>query len=109
MITSYTVNLTRPPFSIRKLLTALLPPMLEACSKQAQTAERIELALAEELLGAELERLRRLARINLTVRPEEVEALEHEHTALLTVLPQARPRLDAMRLVLSPDVASLRG
>ncbi|MCG6116820.1 MAG: RNA polymerase-associated protein RapA [Aquimonas sp.] len=97
----------------RKLLTALLPPMLESCSKQAQalSAERIELALgqAEELLGGELERLRRLARINPAVRPEEVEALEREHTDLLTVLPQARPRLDALRLVLSPDVASLRG
>jgi hypothetical protein len=37
-----------------------------------------------------------------------VEALEREHAELLTALPLARPRLDALRLVLSPDVVSLR-
>lgn len=97
----------------RKLLTTLLPPMLGAAEKEAraQAAERIETALgqAEDLLGAELERLRRLARINPAVRPQEVEQLEQEHAALLTALPQARPRLDALRLALSPDVVSMRG
>ncbi len=96
----------------RKLLTTLLPPMLEAAEKLAkgQAEHRIEMALgqAEELLGAELARLRRLAKINPAVRPEEVEQLEREHTELLTALPQARPRLDALRLVLSPDVVALR-
>jgi ATP-dependent helicase HepA len=96
----------------RKLLTTLLPPMLGAAEKEAraQAQQRIETALgqAEDLLGAELERLRRLARINPAVRPQEVEQLEQEHTALLTALPQARPRLDALRLALSPDVGSMR-
>lgn len=96
-----------------KLLTTLLPPMLGAAEKEAraQAQQRIETALgqAEDLLGAELERLRRLARINPAVRPQEVEQLEQEHTALLTALPLARPRLDALRLALSPDVVSMRG
>mgnify|MGYP001810113414 FL=1 len=96
----------------RKLLTTLLPPMLGAAEKlaKAQAEQRIETALgqAEELLGGELARLKRLARINPAVRAEEVDSLEREHAELLTALPQARPRLDALRLVLSPDVVSLR-
>jgi ATP-dependent helicase HepA len=96
----------------RKLLTTLIPSMLGATQKdaKAQAAVRIETALgqAEDLLGGEIERLKRLARINPAVRPEEVEALEREHVALLAVLPQARPRLDALRLILSPDVVTMR-
>jgi ATP-dependent helicase HepA len=96
----------------RKLLTTLIPSMLGATEKdaKAQAAARIETALgqAEDLLGGEIERLKRLARINPAVRPEEVEALEREHVALLAVMPQARPRLDALRLILSPDVVTMR-
>jgi len=96
----------------RKLLTTLIPSMLAAAEKEAraQADQRIEIALgqAESLLTGELERLRRLAKINPAVRAEEIELLEQEQTALLAVLPQARPRLDALRLVLSPDVVAMR-
>ena len=46
--------------------------------------------------------------MNPSVRPEEIEALRREREQLLALLPTARPRLDALRLVTSPDVLSLR-
>jgi ATP-dependent helicase HepA len=65
-------------------------------------------ARARAALDAEIARLEALARVNPAVRPEEVQALREEREQLLAVLPQARPRLDALRLVTSPDFLSLR-
>jgi ATP-dependent helicase HepA len=65
-------------------------------------------AQADVTLGAEIQRLEALARVNPAVRPEEVERLREERAQLLALLPQARPRLDALRLVVSPDFLSLR-
>jgi ATP-dependent helicase HepA len=97
----------------RKILATLLPPMLKRAAQEAeaQAKEGIAnaLAAAETLLGREIERLQALARVNPAVRPEEVEALRQELTALLAALPAARPRLDALRLVASPDFLNLRG
>jgi len=63
---------------------------------------------ADATLGAEIQRLEALAHVNPAVRPEEIERLREERAALLALLPQARPRLDALRLVVSPDFLSLR-
>jgi ATP-dependent helicase HepA len=60
------------------------------------------------LLSAEITRLEALARVNPAVRADELDALRDERERLLAALPTARPRLDALRLVASPDFLSLR-
>ncbi|PRH83779.1 RNA polymerase-associated protein RapA [Arenimonas caeni] len=96
----------------RKVLAALVPPMLERAREAAQTAAqaRIEAALAAAAASfdAELARLRALARVNPAVRPAEIAGLEAEREAVLAALPTARPRLDSLRLVASPDFLQLR-
>lgn len=95
----------------RKILETLLPPMLERAAAQAANAAQdvIEAACKEasDLLGEEITRLESLARVNPAVHPEEIEALRDEADALAQSLPKARPRLDALRLVVSPDFLAL--
>jgi ATP-dependent helicase HepA len=97
---------------MRKVLAALIPPMLERAREETARlcAQNIAgaLATAQRLLDAEILRLRALAKINPAVRPEEITALENEREQLFAALPGARPRLDALRLVVSPDFLSLR-
>lgn len=97
----------------RKPLATLVPPLVKRAGEAAieLAGERIRAAeaAAERLLGHEIERLRTLAAVNPAVRPEEIAALEAERSALREVLPRARPRLDALRLVASPDFLKLAG
>lgn len=97
---------------MRKVLAALVPPMLEAARQEseARCAARAQEARqhADALLSAEIHRLQALARVNPAVRAQEIEALCRERERLLAALPGARPRLDALRLVASPDFLSLR-
>ena len=96
----------------RKILAALMPPMLKRANQEAasEAQQAIDQALAhvDELLGHEITRLDALARVNPAVHPAEITALREERDALLAVLPTARPRLDALRLVASPDFLALR-
>ncbi|KFN49244.1 RNA polymerase-associated protein RapA [Arenimonas composti] len=96
----------------RKVLAALVPPMLEAARAAAAeaAAARIDTALAaaRTALDAGVARLRALARVNPGVRTEEIAALEAEREAVLAAIPTARPRLDALRLVASPDFLQFR-
>lgn len=96
----------------RKILDALLPPMLAAARgiAAARSAADIEKAMAdaEHLLMGEITRLEALARVNPAVHPEEIAALREELNALQAALPGARVRLDALRLVASPDFMALR-
>jgi len=96
----------------RKVLAALVPPMLERAREEVllRAQERVAeaLAKAEALLGGEIARLRALARVNPAVRNEEIIALEQELAQLLAILPTARPRLDSLRLVASTDFLQLR-
>jgi ATP-dependent helicase HepA len=97
---------------MRKVLAALIPPMLEQARAEGelQCAQRAEAALvaADALLSAEILRIEALARVNPSVRPREIAALHEEREQLLAVLPNARPRLDSLRLVASADFLSLR-
>jgi ATP-dependent helicase HepA len=97
----------------RKILGTLLPPMLKRAAQEAEAQARAGIeaarAAAEELLGREIERLVALARVNPAVHPEEIAALRAELEALRVALAAARPRLDALRLVASPDFLNLRG
>lgn len=96
----------------RKVLAALVPPMLEKARAEALEEARAltaaAAARADAALSAELARLRALARVNPAVRPAEIEAVEKAREAVLAALPTARPRLDALRLVASPDFLQLR-
>jgi ATP-dependent helicase HepA len=96
----------------RKVLGALLPPMLKAASAQVETLAAAEISAARDRarqrLDTEIDRLRELAAINPAVKPEEIAALETEREALLAALAGSRPRLDALRLVASPDFLALR-
>jgi ATP-dependent helicase HepA len=96
----------------RKILATLLPPMLKRAAQQAEQDARahVETAslAAETLLGREIERLAALARVNPAVHPEEIASLRDELAALRVALPGARARLDALRLVASPDFLNLR-
>ena len=65
-------------------------------------------AAVDALLGAGSQRIEALARVNASVRAEEIQALRDERSQLLAVLPNARPRLDSLRLVASADFLSLR-
>ena len=86
--------------------------MLE--SARAESATRCALradaavAAADALLGSEILRIEALARVNASVRAEELQALRDERSQLLAVLPNARPRLDSVRLVASADFLSFR-
>jgi ATP-dependent helicase HepA len=96
----------------RKILATLLPPMLKRAAQAAEADSRAPIeaaqAAAEALLGREITRLEVLMRVNPAVHPEEVQTLQRERDALRLVLPAARARLDALRLVVSPDFLNLR-
>lgn len=95
----------------RPILTALVPPMKKAAEARASAlAEQIiagAVTQMERELGGELERLRALKRVNPSVRDSEIEALDYQYEALRAALPQARVRLDAIRLAVSPDFLRL--
>ncbi len=105
---SHVIDVTR----YRKILTALVPPMLKRCEElaRARAAVTIKQAgeLAERELATEHERLTALRRINPSVSAREIHAIEHERAALLQALPRSLVRLDAVRLVCSADFVRLR-
>ncbi len=103
------------PFDLspmRKVLSSLVPSMLAACETAARRDASSLIAdaadAAEARLGGELARLEALAKVNPAVSAAEVQALREEREAVLSALPGSRPRLDALRLVTSPDFLLLR-
>jgi len=97
---------------MRKVLNNLVPPMLGACETAARRDASTLVAEASDAaaqrLGDELARLEALARVNPAVSEAEVVALRDERDAVLSALPGARPRLDSLRLITSPDFLLLR-
>jgi ATP-dependent helicase HepA len=98
--------------SMRKVLSTLIPPMLEKTRTHAVELTKTEIDAACEkadgLLRHEIKRLQLLASKNPAVRPEDIVLLQTEHQQLQTRLPQARARLDSLRLIASPDFLSMR-
>lgn len=94
----------------RPLLAKLVPPMLAACETHARGLAATEignaLTAAERELGAAQARLASLAKVNPSVRAEEIAALAEELDALRAALATATPRLDAIRFVCSQDIAA---
>ncbi len=96
----------------RKFIAQLVPPMLERAEElaraQADTLAQDATDAARAALDGEIDRLTALRRVNPGVRAEEIATLAAERDALLAALPAARLRLDAVRLVASPDFLALR-
>jgi hypothetical protein len=65
-------------------------------------------ARARAALDARVQRLRALAALNASVTREEIAAAEAAREATLAALAKARPRLDAVRMAVSPDFLTLR-
>jgi ATP-dependent helicase HepA len=94
----------------RKLARALIAAKAEAITTMADAAEVLAQQAAEPVrteamgrmaaeIGEEIERLSALARVNPTVRPEEIERLQRERELLVQALGRSRLRLDALRLI----------
>ncbi len=96
----------------RKFIAKLVPPMLECAEqiarRQADTLSQQAAQSAREELDQAIDRLLSLQRINPGIRTQEIDTLTSERDALLNAIPQARLRLDAVRLVASPDFLALR-
>ncbi len=94
----------------RPLLGKLVPPMLAACETEARRLAATEtgkaLALAQTELEAEHARLVVLAKVNPSVREDEIAATLTELDNLRQALAGAAPRLDALRFVCSADLAA---
>ncbi|SDY33097.1 ATP-dependent helicase HepA [Allochromatium warmingii] len=85
--------------------TARLTALLEqgdALAQQALTQlEQQARSRMQQRLGEELERLEALARVNPTVRPDEIACLRQRREQLAEVLGQTQMRLDALRLIVA--------
>lgn len=94
----------RPHLARPELRSQLLPLLLEA--SQAVVDKHLPGLIAQarremsSQLDAEITRLRQLARVNPSVRPEEIQSLCQQREALDQHLSNARTRLDSLRLIL---------
>jgi ATP-dependent helicase HepA len=100
--------LTRNHKLARTLLESRGEPlvkMIEAGESLAQAAigdlREGAIARMQSLLGEELDRLRALARVNPSVRPDEISALERRRELLGQALAKTHLRLDALRLLVT--------
>jgi len=95
----------------RNLLGKLTKPMLAHAETLARERAQIEIGRAlttiDRELGDEHARLIALAKVNPSVRNEEIDAVENRLEALRTAIPQAAPRLDALRFICSVDFLNL--
>ena len=93
-----------------EVLAKLAPPMLAACETEARRLAATEaghaLAAAQRELDAEQSRLAALAKVNPSVREDEIVAIAKELDDLRHALASAAPRLDAVRFVFSADLAA---
>jgi ATP-dependent helicase HepA len=105
---SHVVDVTK----FRKILTALVPPMLKRCEELARAKAAIAIGnaigAATKELGAEHARLQALRAINPAVSDVEIGSIESERSALVNALPRSLLRLDAVRFVCSGDFLRLR-
>jgi len=59
-------------------------------------------AQMESELGAELDRLAALAKVNPSIRPDELQALQNEMAELRAALSQSRMQMEAVRVLFTP-------
>jgi ATP-dependent helicase HepA len=88
----------------RQGFASLLPGLTAACRRLAE--KQFEQVIARGLsamkaaTGHEIDRLRDLKQVNPHIREEEIVLFAKEQKALSAFIGQARPRLDALRLIL---------
>lgn len=104
-------DLQLDPAKLRKVLSQLVPPMLKGATGVAERLARREteaaMLAADTELDAEIARLTALAGINPNVKPQEIADAQSERAELHELISAARLRLDAVRLVVSPDFLNL--
>ena len=100
------------PARFRKFLAKLVPPMLEQATRLAAGEAAAVAAAARTAMRSQLDgehaRLQALRAVNPAVTAAEVEAVAAERAALDAALAGARPRLDAVRFVVSTDFLVLK-
>ena len=78
--------------------------LVTVAQAHAEAAARPVIAAAtarmEQVLGAEIDRLKALAAVNPNVRAEEVRATEAQRAELKDQLARARLRVDAVRVIM---------
>jgi len=81
----------------------LIPSMMEKSISIAKTCSKKMIkkarARAKDILGKEIDRLYALKKINSDIREKEITLAQERMDSLLAHLSQARPRIDAMRLI----------
>jgi len=90
----------------------LIQPMAQAneslASKQASSLKQFATDVMLEKLSSEIQRLESLAKVNATIRPEELSLLKKEQENLNISLNEARVRLDSIRLIWKGSMEKLR-
>ncbi|MCB1590498.1 MAG: RNA polymerase-associated protein RapA, partial [Xanthomonadales bacterium] len=100
-------DLARLRSVLAKLVPALRDAALALAEAEAATLRSDASARATAQFDHELERLRALRRVNPNVREEELLAATAQREAVLQAIDQAGLRLDAVRLIASPDILHL--
>ena len=85
----------------QKELRAMLAAAEEEAGRRAPEYIDQARARASRLLGTEIDRLSALRRVNPHIRDEELAYFENQRTAVRLALRVARPRLDAVRVLLA--------
>ena len=87
----------------RQGFASMLPELAAACrglaEKQFKQIIARELSAMRTATGGEIDRLRDLKQVNPQIREAEIVLFEKEQEALSAYIAQARPRLDALRLI----------
>jgi ATP-dependent helicase HepA len=94
--------LEQPGFSAGRLRT-MLSAALESAEGRSAGLKQAALATASAALGADVQRLRDLQRLNDHVRPEEIALAAERLERTTQAVQQARLRLDSVRLVLEGE------
>ena len=93
---------------IKKLIQPMAQANESLASKQASVLKQFATDIMLEKLSSEIQRLESLAKVNATIRPEELSLLKKEQRNLKNCLDQARVRLDSIRLIWRGSMERLR-
>jgi ATP-dependent helicase HepA len=91
--------LERPGFNVA-ILKAMLEGATELAEADSAAMKRKAMARARESLGADLQRLLDLKKINDHIRPEEIELATEQLERTTEAIEHARLRLDSIRLII---------
>ncbi len=83
----------------RKLIPSMLAETQRLAEEDLKLLVKTATASMDSRLQTEIDRLQHLAKVNNQIRPEEIQALEDQRTALRHALAGTRLRLDALRLI----------